>query len=115
MTKQIKQEILRMGWGIILLGMVELFILWAVRGRIGIVAAGVVTGCVTAWLYFFLLGMAVEHPEKRGRYTFLYLLRFAVIGVMTYVVLTNNRFDALAALLPLIFPRILILFRGWQT
>ena len=112
MTKHIRREVLRMGMGIALLGLIEFLVLALIRRQLLSVLIGAVIGCLTAWLYFFILGAAVEQPQNRGRYLFLYLVRFGVIAAMAYWVLTDPRIDALAAILPLVFPRLLILLRA---
>ena len=112
MTKHIRRQVLRMGLGIALLGLIECLVLFFIRGQLMKIIIGAAVGCLTAWLYFFILAAAVEQPQMRGRYLFLYLLRFAAIAVMAYWVLTDQRVDALAAILPLIFPRLLILLRA---
>lgn len=111
MTQETKQEVLLMGAGILILGLMNCLVLSFLRPRFLPVLYGTGVGCLTAWIYFILLGVAVEHPDKRVLFSLLYLLRFSVVGVMVYWVLTTGLVDPFGALIPLLFPRLVILFR----
>ena len=108
MTEPIKREVLRMGVGIFVLGVIEAAVLWLVRRNAGAVLPGAAAGCVTAWIYFILLGLAVERPDRKIQYSLLYLLRFGVIALALYWALTSPAVDSWAAIIPLVFPRLLI-------
>ena len=112
MSKEIRKEVLKMGAWILGFGALLFVILMLVRKTVLSVLAGTAVGCVTAWIYFAILGLAVEHPENKARFSFLYLLRFALIGVVAYWVLTSKAVDPFGALIPLIFPRMIIMIRA---
>ncbi len=112
MTKEIKKEVLRMGAGIAMAGIILCIVLFVLRQRYLSVFLGTLTGCLTAWIYFAILGFAVEHPEQKARFFFLYILRFGVIALMAYWVLVYRLVDPFGALIPLVFPRLVILLRA---
>ncbi len=112
MSEEIRKEVLKMGAWIFGLGGVLFIVLMFVRKTVLPVLTGTVVGCLTAWIYFAVLGFAVEHPENKARFSFLYLLRFVLIGVMAYWVLTTNIVDPFGALIPLVFPRLIIMLRA---
>ena len=112
MSKVIRNEVLIMGFGIGVAGVFLCFVLMLLRQQHVSVILGTLTGCLTAWVYFAILGFAVEHPENKARFSFFYFLRFALIGVVAYWVLTSKTVDPFGALIPLVFPRLIILFRA---
>lgn len=112
MTKEIRQEILKMGAGIFVAGIVLCIVLFIVRQQYLTVLSGTFIGCLTAWIYFAILGFAVEHPERRTRFFALYILRFGVIALMVYWVLVYRLVDPFGALIPLVFPRLIIMLRA---
>ncbi len=109
MTKEIKKEVLRMGVGIALAGVILCLVLFVLRQRYLSVFLGTLTGCLTAWIYFVILGFAVEHPEQKARFFILYILRFGLIALFAYWVLVYRQVDPFAALIPLVFPRLVIM------
>lgn len=112
MTKEIRQEILKMGAGIFVAGIVLCVVLFIVRQQYLSVFLGTLLGCLTAWIYFAILGFAVEHPELKARFFTLYILRFGVIALMAYWVLVYGLVDPFGALIPLVFPRLIIMLRA---
>ena len=112
MTEEIKQKVFWMGRKIVVWGGVLFLILMILRGRIGPVLFGTLLGCVTAWGYFVILGLAVEKPENKVRFSLFYLARFTLIGLTAYWALTQKRIDPFGALIPLVFPHFIILFQA---
>ncbi|MBE7042551.1 MAG: hypothetical protein E7399_03545 [Ruminococcaceae bacterium] len=112
MTKEIKKEVLQMGTGILIAGAILSIVLMIVRRQVVSVLLGTLAGCLTAWIYFAILGLAVEHPEQKGRFFLLYILRFGLIALVAYWVLVYRLVDPFGALIPLVFPRLIIMLRA---
>lgn len=112
MTEDVKRNVLQMGCGITVAGCLLCLILLLFHDSYAYVISGVAIGCLAAWICFFLLGMAVSHPEKRICWIVLYMLRFGITASVIGVAFTYRFADPIGITLPFLFPGWIILCRA---
>lgn len=112
MTKEVKRNVMQMGYGIAVAGCLLCLILFLFHDSYVYVISGVAMGSLAAWICFFLLGVAVSHPEKRICWMVLYALRFGIAAAVIVVAFVYRFADPVGTTLPFLFPGWIILCRG---
>lgn len=111
----IKKELLNMAIGIIILTILML-VAFSLLGYLDIaVIYGALLGSGFAFLNFTLLGLSVQiaadsKPNKaQGALGLSYAVRFLLTGIVVYIGIKLPVFNYVAVVIPLVFPRIVIL------
>ena len=118
LSKSSIYEIKRLGIGILILSLLMLLIFIVTLGYDNSYLLGALLGAGASYLNFIFLAFGVENSVKRSKNAAKgymgsgYFLRLAFIAVVIYFAINSPYINHWAAIIPLIFPRIVIMILG---